>query len=72
MAAIKGDTITVTGPRGPVPVVIHFAWDDAARSNFFNAAGLSVVPFRTDHPFTRTSTPSHPCNKHHVTLITPP
>jgi sialate O-acetylesterase len=51
-AAIEGSTVVVTSARVPAPRVVRFAWDEAARPNFFNSAGLPAVPFRTDNPFT--------------------
>ncbi len=50
-AAIENDTVIVRSERVPVPAVVHFAWDEAARPNFANQAGLPAVPFRTDNPF---------------------
>ena len=49
-AVIEGDTVVVTSPRVPAPAIVHFAWDEAARPNFANKAGLPGVPFRTDGP----------------------
>ena len=50
-ATIEGDTIVVTSPRVPAPAVVRFAWDEAARPNLSNTAGLPAQPFRTDDPF---------------------
>lgn len=50
-ATIDGDTVVVSSPRVAAPVIVRFAWDEAARPNFFNRAGLPAVPFRTDNPF---------------------
>ena len=50
-ATIEGDTVVVTSPRVSAPAVVHFAWDEAARPNFANTAGLPAEPFRTDDPF---------------------
>jgi sialate O-acetylesterase len=33
------------------PAVVRFAWDEGARPNFVNKAGLPASPFRTDNPF---------------------
>lgn len=52
LAVIEGDTVVVSHPRVPAPVTVRFAWDEAARPNFFNRAGLPAMPFRTDHPAT--------------------
>lgn len=52
-AAVEGDTVVVTSPKAPAPVAVRFAWDEAARPNFFNKAGLPAVPFRTDSPLLR-------------------
>lgn len=52
-AVITGETVIVTNSNVLKPTVIHFAWDEAARANFFNKAGLPAIPFRTDNPFTK-------------------
>ena len=49
-ATIDGDTVVVSSPRVAAPVIARFAWDEAARPNFFNRADLPAVPFRTDNP----------------------
>jgi len=49
-AKIVGDTVIVSSPKVPAPTVVRFAWDEAARPNFFNRAGLPAVPFRTNNP----------------------
>ncbi len=46
----EGETVVVSSPCVRVPIVVRFAWDEAARPNFFNRAGLPAVPFRTDNP----------------------
>jgi sialate O-acetylesterase len=50
-ATIEGDTVVVTSPKVSAPTVVRCAWDEAARPNFFNKAGLPAVPFCTDNPF---------------------
>lgn len=50
-AEIKGEAVVVRSPRVKVPVAVRFGWDEAARPNFFNRAGLPAMPFRTDNPF---------------------
>ena len=52
-AVVEGETVVVTSPLVPAPVAVRFAWDEAARPNFANAAGLPAVPFRTDRPATK-------------------
>jgi sialate O-acetylesterase len=54
-AEIAGDTVVVTSPRVSAPAVVRFAWDEAARPNFFSKAGLPAMPFRTDNPFTQVN-----------------
>ncbi len=54
-ASIHGETVVVSSPRVPSPTVVRFAWDEAARPNLINRAGLPAVPFRTDNPFDRPS-----------------
>lgn len=55
-AKIDGDTVVVTSPRVSTPKVVRFGWDEAARPNLINKAGLPAVPFRTDNPFRKDST----------------
>jgi sialate O-acetylesterase len=50
-AEIVGDRLAVSSPAVPAPTVVHFAWDEGARPNFVNKAGLPASPFRTDNPF---------------------
>lgn len=45
-AKIEGDTIVVTSPLVTAPATVRFAWDEAARPNLANAAGLPALPFR--------------------------
>ncbi|MBE2215141.1 MAG: sialate O-acetylesterase [Opitutaceae bacterium] len=47
-AAIDGDTIIVSSPEVPAPLAVRFGWHETANPNLVNAAGLPVVPFRTD------------------------
>jgi sialate O-acetylesterase len=51
VAVIEGDTVVVSSPRVAAPAAVRFAWDEAARPNFANKAGLPAVPFRTNNPF---------------------
>ncbi|MGV7206865.1 sialate O-acetylesterase [Oxalobacteraceae bacterium A2-2] len=46
-AAIRGDTVVVSSPDVPQPVAVRFAWDEAARPNLVNGAGLPAFPFRS-------------------------
>jgi sialate O-acetylesterase len=50
-AEVVGDRLAVSSPAVPAPAVVHFAWDEGARPNFVNKAGLPASPFRTDNPF---------------------
>ncbi len=47
-AEIVGDTVVVGSPHVPRPAVVRFAWDEAARPNLANGAGLPALPFRSD------------------------
>jgi sialate O-acetylesterase len=49
-AVIVGETVEVSAPGLHNPVAVHFAWDETAQPNFFNAAGLPAEPFRTENP----------------------
>ncbi len=51
VAVIEGDTVVVSSKHVAVPMVVRFAWDEAARPNLANKAGLPAVPFRTNNPF---------------------
>lgn len=51
IAMIEGETVIITSPKVKHPTIVRFAWDEAARPNFFNKAGLPAMPFRTDNPF---------------------
>ena len=46
-AVIQGDTVLVSSPLIERPAAVRFAWDEAARPNLANRAGLPAVPFRT-------------------------
>ena len=46
-AVIQGDTVLVSSPLIEHPAAVRFAWDEAARPNLANRAGLPAVPFRT-------------------------
>lgn len=45
---IVGDKLEINSPVEGDPVAVRFAWDELAIPNLFNAAGLPVLPFRTD------------------------
>ncbi|AOW10781.1 sialate O-acetylesterase [Flavobacterium gilvum] len=47
-AIIEGQKIIVSAPGITNPVAVRFAWNEEARPNLFNGAGLPAVPFRTD------------------------
>ncbi len=47
-AEIVGDAVVVGSPHVPAPAVVRFAWDEAARPNLVNGAGLPALPFRSD------------------------
>lgn len=47
-ARIEGDAVVVTSPLVTAPAAVRFAWDEAARPNLANAAGLPALPFRVD------------------------
>jgi sialate O-acetylesterase len=40
--------IVVTSPAVPHPIALRYAWHENPPSTLFNAAGLPVLPFRTD------------------------
>jgi len=42
------DTIIVSSPEVPQPVVVRFAWDQTARPNLVNKEGLPASPFTTE------------------------
>jgi len=47
-ATIDGDTVVVRSAAVPKPVDVRFAWDELARPNLMNAAGLPANSFRSD------------------------
>lgn len=47
-AVIEGDSVLVSNEKVKEPVSVRFAWNQLAEPNFFNAAGLPAIPFRTD------------------------
>jgi sialate O-acetylesterase len=42
--------VVVSSPSVPAPVAVRFAWDEAARPNLVNGAGLPALPFRSNRP----------------------
>lgn len=48
-AEIKGDKVIVYSQNIKKPEAVRFAWDEEAQPNFFNAADLPAIPFRTDN-----------------------
>lgn len=51
LASIEGETVVVTSAAVSAPVAVRFAWDEAARPNLVNGAGLPALPFRSLRPF---------------------
>lgn len=49
-AAVKDGKVVVSSPSVPAPVAVRFAWDEAARPNLVNGAGLPAMPFRSNRP----------------------
>jgi sialate O-acetylesterase len=48
VAAIEGgEVVVVSSSDVAQPVAVRFAWDEAARPNLVNSAGLPAVPFRS-------------------------
>lgn len=47
-AKIEGNTIVVSSPEVPNPVVVRYAWQANPEATLYNGAGLPAVPFRTD------------------------
>jgi sialate O-acetylesterase len=45
-AEIHQDHVVLSSPDVAAPVMVRFAWDEAARPNLFNSAGLPARPFR--------------------------
>lgn len=48
-ATIDGDSVVVFSPHVKAPKAVRFAWQQDARPNLFNQAGLPASPFRTDN-----------------------
>jgi sialate O-acetylesterase len=47
-AKIDGETVVVSSPDVPSPVVVRYAWQNYPEDpNFFNKAGLPAAPFQT-------------------------
>jgi len=51
VAEIKGNKVIVSSPDVKQPVLVRFAWNEAAQSNFVNGEGLPAVPFRSNNPW---------------------
>jgi len=49
-AVIKDNNVIVFSPDVNKPTAVRFAWDELAKPNLFNKAGLPAAPFRTDNP----------------------
>jgi len=49
-AIIKDNKVVVFSPEVSKPTAVKFAWDELAKPNLFNKAGLPAAPFRTDNP----------------------
>lgn len=56
-ARISGDSVIVTSPDVSAPLVVRFAWDEAAQPNLINGAGLPAAPFRSDNPLLQDRQP---------------
>jgi sialate O-acetylesterase len=51
VAVIEGpDVVVVSSPAVAKPLAVRFAWDEAARPNLVNSAGLPAIPFRSPLP----------------------
>ena len=48
-ALIQGNEVVVWSSQVKQPVAVRFAWTNAPKPNFYNAAGLPATPFRTDN-----------------------
>jgi sialate O-acetylesterase len=48
VADIEGETLIVSAPSVTAPVAVRYAWRSNPSANLYNAAGLPVVPFRSD------------------------
>jgi sialate O-acetylesterase len=47
-ARVEGNTVVVSSPEVSKPVAVRYAWKDNPEVSLYNAAGLPMVPFRTD------------------------
>lgn len=47
-AKIEGNEVVVSSDQVAEPVAVRFGWENDARPNLMNAAGLPAYPFRTD------------------------
>ena len=47
-AIINGEAVEVSSDKVSKPVAVRFVWDDSAKPNLVNGAGLPASPFRTD------------------------
>jgi sialate O-acetylesterase len=47
-AVIDGESVLVSSPKVPMPVVVHYAMRNSPVCNLVNAAGLPASPFRSD------------------------
>jgi sialate O-acetylesterase len=47
-AKLDGTAIVVSSPSVPKPAAVRYAWSAEPKVNVVNAAGLPLVPFRTD------------------------
>lgn len=47
-AVIVGEAVQVSSEKVSKPVAVRFVWDDSAKPNLVNGAGLPASPFRTD------------------------
>ena len=49
-AVIDGETVIVSCPKVPEPVVVRYGWADLPKVNLFNKNGLPASTFRSDSP----------------------
>jgi sialate O-acetylesterase len=49
-AYLDGETVVVSSPQVPQPVMVRYGWANHPLCNLYNQAGLPAVPFRTDAP----------------------
>lgn len=47
-AEVKGNKVTVSSSKVPVPVAVRYGWADNPPCNLYGDEGLPVAPFRTD------------------------